>query len=1173
MRNNIIFHKLTPTDAVNMEVYEDAFKYIFENADVKNVAIAGPYSAGKSSLLESYKKNHNNKKFLHISLAHFEEVDELNNTESEAETETVLEGKILNQLIQQINVENIPQTNFHVKRTVNNIRCAGFSVGIIVFILSILYLKYYKEWSDWIISLTDSWLKSLLQRLTNPYSLMISGIVAIVMLGIGIYQIIKTQKNKNIFRKLSLQGNEIEIFGEEDNSYFDKYLNEVLYLFENAGVDVIVFEDLDRFDDNKIFERLREINILSNIRLRNHKEKQTEPLRFFYLLRDDIFVSKDRTKFFDFILPVVPVIDSSNAYNQIKKHFEEGGIFTVFEEKFLRGLSLYIDDMRVLKNIYNEFMVYFNKLNTIELNPNKMLAMITYKNIFPRDFSYLQLNQGFVYEIFNQKNDFIQQEKRVCEEEIERKENQIDRAKKEELQSLTELDYIKNEYYHRWGRRQYNEWEQNEYPLRKRAIEDKTQNLISELEDELLLLKEDYGIIGNKTLHEIITRENVDDIFRISSQNEVGDINEYKEIKSSEYFALLKYLIWNGYIDESYNDYMTFFYENSLTKNDKMFLRSITDRRAKPFSYSLDNVSLVMANLDISDFDQEETLNFDLFEYLLQHEEEKNILLCLIKQLKKDCKIQFISEFLETNRETARLVLVINKQWPQFFNQVVTGRKMSERQIKGYSIATLEYTNENDLNAVNVNNCLTEYISLRQDYLEIQNPNIMRLCDAMKVLSVSFKQLDYQISNKDLFKAVYRNSLYEINANNIQLMLEVEYHIENNEELLKKCISFVFSEPEEPLCKYVQDNMDLFLESILGTQQTEFSDSCADAVMIINDINISERHKVAYIARLKTLIEKLTEINEIEYQTELIAGKKVRYTVENILEYFGKMGITDDLAGFINSGSSVLDYTVIGDNALINDFWNKCISCEKISLEKYREILLSISPDYSEFTIAGISNDQMKVLIEEKFIPMTETTLIFMREKYKDVNMDYIIANLSQYVDIAKGNMASAKEVINILSYDIIDEMKIKLLSEIEEEISVVNHNYSDAVLVHILKHNLDETDLSKLFQNYTNYGLEVQHEILVIAKNKIDQITNAPQNVNRVIIMELLKETSIDINRRVNLFVSLISNVGEITNDECKQYLEPLEMPEFVKIFEYNRRPRIQINPINQKILNSLSG
>ena len=36
-------------------------------------------------------------------------------------------------------------------------------------------------------------------------------------------------------------------------------------------------------------------------------------------------------------------------------------------------------------------------------------------------------------------------------------------------------------------------------------------------------------------LHEIITRENIDEIFRITSQNEVGTVNEYKEIKSSEY--------------------------------------------------------------------------------------------------------------------------------------------------------------------------------------------------------------------------------------------------------------------------------------------------------------------------------------------------------------------------------------------------------------------------------------------------------------------------------------------------------------------------------------------------------------------------------------------------------------------------------------------------------------
>ena len=63
--------------------------------------------------------------------------------------------------------------------------------------------------------------------------------------------------------------------------------------------------------------------------------------------------------------------------------------------------------MRLLKNICNEFLIYYNRLNTTELDYNKMLALITYKNLFPRDFSDLQLNKGFVYALFDNKRIFI----------------------------------------------------------------------------------------------------------------------------------------------------------------------------------------------------------------------------------------------------------------------------------------------------------------------------------------------------------------------------------------------------------------------------------------------------------------------------------------------------------------------------------------------------------------------------------------------------------------------------------------------------------------------------------------------------------------------------------------------------------------------------------------------
>lgn len=51
------FERLTPIDNMDLDVYEDAIDYVFNNSDVKNVAISGAYSAGKSSVLASYKKN------------------------------------------------------------------------------------------------------------------------------------------------------------------------------------------------------------------------------------------------------------------------------------------------------------------------------------------------------------------------------------------------------------------------------------------------------------------------------------------------------------------------------------------------------------------------------------------------------------------------------------------------------------------------------------------------------------------------------------------------------------------------------------------------------------------------------------------------------------------------------------------------------------------------------------------------------------------------------------------------------------------------------------------------------------------------------------------------------------------------------------------------------------
>lgn len=199
------FERLTPIDNMDLDVYEEAIDYVFSNSDVKNVAISGAYSAGKSSVLASYKKKHDELRFLHISLAHFKSTDQ----ESDAEVkESTLEGKILNQLIHQIPSEKIPQTNFRVKKTVSSKSIATSTIGAVLFLISILHLLFFSVWKNYIGVLPVSLIKSILMPSTHPYALIVDGIIILVLLSLSVYKLIRIQREKNIFRKLNIKGNE-----------------------------------------------------------------------------------------------------------------------------------------------------------------------------------------------------------------------------------------------------------------------------------------------------------------------------------------------------------------------------------------------------------------------------------------------------------------------------------------------------------------------------------------------------------------------------------------------------------------------------------------------------------------------------------------------------------------------------------------------------------------------------------------------------------------------------------------------------------------------------------------------------------------------------------------------------------------------------------------------------
>ncbi|MEF4947978.1 hypothetical protein U9Y51_08265 [Escherichia coli] len=1171
------FQKLTPFSDVELGVYKNAIDFVFANNDLKNVAISGQYSAGKSSLIESYKKSHSNIKFVHISLAHFRSIEEAETNEPSKDiNETALEGKVLNQLIHQINADDIPQTHFKVKKKIKTNNIVINTIFTVLFIAMILHITLFNKWEKFVSLLSEGNIKTLLTLSTKYDTLLISGFICTILSCIFIYKLIKTQKNRNVLKKINLQGNEIEIFEESNESYFDRYLNEVLYLFENVDADAIVFEDMDRFNSNNIFERLHEVNRLVNIQ-RDTAGHKKSTLRFIYLLRDDIFISKDRTKFFDYIIPVIPVVDSSNSYDQFITHFDGGGILKLFNERFLQGMSLYIDDMRILKNIYNEFQIYYNKLNTTELDCNKMLAIIAYKNIFPRDFSELQLNQGMVYTIFSEKDNLIIEEIKKIEKDIRDRKKEIEAINDEILNSSQEVDAIYDKELSRYNNHpHYNQAEKADIAkrraARKESVENKFNGKIEEINELISRSRESLVDSRNKRLKEVITRENIDEIFKLTYTNEIREERDFNEIKSSEYFDLLKYLIRDGYIDETYTDYMTYFYENSLSRIDKMFLRSITDQKGKEFTYQLKNPKLVVARLREVDFEQEEALNFDLLAYLLQTPAQVNLIKRLFKQLRKDRRVEFIRGYFETERAQPVFINRLNTQWPEFFSYALTESEFSADWVKLYSIGTFYYSANDAIEAINIDDCLTDYISDSAGYLAISEPKVDKLISGFKLLNVSFVSIKFENANKVLFDAVYQHSLYDINFSNLTLMLSKVYTLNSEDDIRHKNYTLVMSQPDSPLASYVNNHIRDYLDMVLSSCDGSIVDDESIVLSVLNNEGISDEQKGQYINALQTFVTSLSEVESESLWSSLLDKDRAVCSEENIVSYFEHVdGLDDSLIEFINRTDVDLNFQNINiDNELKGKLFKSIVICNDLSNDKYEKLICPLNIICkTSFSASNIASDKFKILVDKNIIRMNVAPLNFIRDNYSEQLSYYIHKNIRAYVELMTIDNFILDEAISILSWKVDDDLKVKLLEFVKTPLAIYSKNYSQVVNDYILENNFKPDELLILTSSYKTWGTSTQSLILSRAIQDISALIASPNDVSEPLLKNLFVAEGLNMQNKIALLIALLPG-KDLSKTTCKEYLDLLGLSEFSKILGRGK-PKIEVDSTNQSLLTAL--
>ena len=1078
----IPFQNLAPIDNVKDEVSFKALDYALSEKKIHNVALTGNYGSGKSSVLASYIKQQKDKhRFLNVSLATFavEKKDEKTLSSQKKLPKTTIhaiEKSILQQIFYTKSGECFPFSRFNRVKNIDKAKRIWISIFILIIsIASIVVAKTNFEQIK---------LENVTQLSGWSIGLLIVAVVGIIVAFIGLYQIIPYISRIG-FTKIFVPKAEIELGKKDSESLLNKHLDEILYFFEVTDYDVVIFEDLDRFKNTEIFIKLRELNTLLN----NYENvKRKRKIVFIYALRDEVFRDSSRTKFFDFIIPVIPVISNQNSGDvlvNLRKQNKES-VLKEIDENFLEDIGLYVDDMRLLKNSVNEFKIYDQKINVEDYKTNeqadttkfhdktsrdrnKIFALVLYKNLYPKDFADLICNKGELYEVFKEKKQLAGKKIQEIQKKIPPLEAQIEVLEKQALKNVKELrvlyvatvfskssrysydiedlyDYVSDEKFEEFWKQGLSSHvaflsaqeeidTQYTYDQREKMIKDKSNGEIAKIKRQIDECRNAISDMEQKSIKDMLL--------------EFPEMDFVSKIKSPQKKEFVDYLLRHGYIDEDYSRYISHFYADSLSENDKRYLRLIKNNQApSDVSLELSNFGKVVKRIQKHEWKYFAVLNLSLLKYLLQikdrHLDYFLNTLWKYKQQNLDCT--FLSAL---NVDYGLYPTLYNKVYKLFNDksdwlQVLFEKERNSVHYKFFRYTDFEEKKDDVVNFLSKDvsflydpdvECDKEFVAAKFDTLNIKF-NLLNDTPEYPIYDILLEQNAYVISKQN-FDIIVNHALGNDFKNPIN-----DYYTQ------------VSKLPNKKVKAYVDENIEDFVAKVMLSSGKNIAESEDAFVELLNMENLSRETKAELIEKNECKISDLTKVSldklkstdakQVDLCDLLFAHRRVRPSWKNVLESFkhNDIALSKSLNDYMfdkKTVDEIVESDFLTSDELINKngnygiaygFYQSLLAAGKIPLECF-SILMSVCPwSVDDFDLMRISQEEMNYLIELKILKFSDEKYNLIVNRFVDLIPKYVGLNFDEFIAACKNLYVSFEILKSLLdSSELDNEQKKSLLS------------------------------------------------------------------------------------------------------------------------------------------------
>lgn len=1066
--NNRFYESLTPkSDIKNGEEYFAALDWALNQEDIRNIAIAGPYGSGKSSIIRSYLKKNSGKKVLNISLAAFnldEMVSNIGDNKSENE-KNKLEIGILKQLFYSVDTERIPKSRY---RKIQNLKIKPSNILITIlfvflFLLLILFFSPKKL----------LFFVFLIKKIIGLHPILTIAIVSVISCAV-IALIYKWYQENYKFSEIKI-GDKATLQERHDNeeSIFDKNMDEIIYFFEMTGHNIVVIEDLDRFESTNIFVALRELN-----NILNHYENIKTKVTFIYAIKDDMFLKEgERTKFFDFIIPVIPYISSTNSGEVLRERLkfeDKSNHSTIYgiSGEFISLISPYITDMRDLVSICNEFNIIKNTLKgnqELNLNDEHLFALVVFKNLYPKDFADLEneSENSIILQVFTDKNNKINYEISHRNEFCEQEQEIINKAQKEILGDIKEIKLAIIGCL-------------TDYKLSFRGIiiNDNEYSLSQLLDNnfDILLLKGGKNIkIVNSNGYISSTIQNVDeklnsanrDYFEriIRIQKGIQNLIEESRIKIEQHEAiinelhtytvkriiqefgidflnekvkcnkLLVFLLRQGFIDEHFENYINYFHPNSILKQEMNFILGIRNfDLISDYNFPLLHVSEVFNRLQPHEFKQKQVLNFDLVDYVLETQIDSPAANYLFVQLSDHSKdsMNFIRAYFDRGRNTETFISTLVHNNSMFWIDITNDNAIPYEKKCKYLSSIFLYSSIDDIKALDRKG-IDDTIGVLSDFLvsnptaleEIQTVPDNKQIEIFEALGIEFFDSSLENVNENVKQDILENWYYKLNEKMISELIKWKAPAQIN-ILHRKNYSAIRLSNVKEILEYIHKYFVEYIENLIIIPESN-TDEDIDAVDAMlerllpdnSDLCLRILDKEHVIWDDITQCCKKASPDSINQKREiwnyLLTNDRIQCSWANFIAYFDSYGSTDEWISYFSNHIDELILSVVPES--VPETVKTALFNADLGKDVFRKFIKSIWLHDYENNLSDLEHYKIEILIEESYLPFTakywlemETIAPDLRTKYAELNKNSFIESLTDLsldMEIAKSLLKS----------------------------------------------------------------------------------------------------------------------------------------------------------------------